>query len=140
VLEQCFAPLAGVGELILRLTIALAFWPHGREKLKGPAGFGGFLAKLGVPAPVVTAWMVALLESVGAGFLVLGLATRLVALGLVVDMFVAIVAVRIGRAKAPFASTPQVQGWEFEFVLMGAAIALFFIGAGRFSIDALLGL
>ncbi len=84
--------------------------------------------------------MVALLESVGAGFLVLGLATHLVALGLVVDMFVAIVAVRIGRAKAPFASTPQVQGWEFEFVLMGAAIALFFIGAGRFSIDALLGL
>ncbi len=135
-LEQCFAPLAGLGELILRLTIALVFWPHGRQKLKGPAGFGGLLAQLGVPAPVVAAWVVALLGSVGAGFVVLGLATRIVALGLAVDMFVAIVAVRIGRAKAPFASTPQVQGWEFEFALMGGALALVFTGAGRLSIDA----
>jgi uncharacterized membrane protein YphA (DoxX/SURF4 family) len=43
-------------------------------------------------------------------------------------------------AKAPFASTQQVQGWEFEFALMGAALALVFTGAGRLSIDALLGL
>jgi putative oxidoreductase len=138
--EQLFVPLAGVGELILRLTIALVFWPHGWQKLKGPAGFAGFLKQLGVPAPVLAAWVVALLESVGALLLVLGLATRIVALGLAVDMLVAIVSVKIGMAKSPFASTQQVQGWEFEFALMGSALALVFMGAGRLSIDALLGL
>jgi uncharacterized membrane protein YphA (DoxX/SURF4 family) len=93
-----------VGELVLRVTVALVFWPHGRQKLRGPGGFAGFLAQLRVPAPLVTAWLLALLESVGATLLVLGFATRAVALGLAADMLVAIVSVKVGMAKAPFAS------------------------------------
>ena len=58
------------------------------------------------------AWIVALLESVGAVLLILGILTRPIALGLAVDMLVAIVSVRIRMAKAPFASTQQVTGWE----------------------------
>src|SRR6266851_2997062 len=104
------------------------------------AGFAGFLRQLKVPAPLLAAWVVALLESVGAILLILGLATRLVAFGLAIDMLVAIVSVKVGLAKAPFASTQQVQGWEFEFALMGTSLALVFTGAGRVSIDALLGL
>src|SRR5713101_3478419 len=131
-IEHLFAPLAGVGEFVLRLTIGLVFWPHGWQKLKGPAGFAGFLRQLKVPAPLLAAWVVALLESVGAILLILGLATRLVAFGLAIDI------VKVGMAKAPFASTQQVQGWEFEFALMGTSLALVFTGAGRVSIDALL--
>ena len=139
-IEHLFPPLAGVGEFVLRLTIGLVFWPHGWQKLKGPAGFAGFLRQLKVPAPLLAAWVVALLESVGAILLILGLATRLVAFGLAIDMLVAIVSVKVGMAKAPFASTQQAQGWEFEFALMGTSLALVFTGAGRVSIDALLGL
>jgi len=138
--DHAFEPFAPFGILLLRLTLGIAFWPHGWQKLKGPAGFAGFLRQLKVPAPLSAAWVVALLESVGAVLLILGLATRLVAIGLAVDMLVAIVRVRIGLAKAPFASTPQTQGWEYEFVLMGSSLALVFTGAGRLSIDALLGL
>jgi putative oxidoreductase len=119
-IEHLFAPLAGVGEFVLRLTIGLVFWPHGWQKLKGPAGFAGFLRQLKVPAPLLAAWVVALLESVGAILLILGLATRLVAFGLAIDMLVAIVIVK--------------------FALMGTSLALVFTGAGRVSIDALLGL
>lgn len=139
-LEQLFAPLAGVGELILRLALGIVFLPHGLPKLKRPAETAGFLKRIGAPAPSLLAWLVALLESVGAVMLIVGLATRLVALGLAVDMLVAIVTVRIRMSKAPFTSTPQAQGWEFEFALMAAALALVFTGGGRLALDRYLGL
>jgi putative oxidoreductase len=138
VLDQLFAPFAGVAELILRLAVGIVFFAHGRGKLKDPAAFAGFLRQLGVPAPVLNAWLVALLETVGAVLLVLGVATRLLALGLVVDMLVALTQVRIGHA--PFKSGPQGGGWEFEFLLLALTLALVFTGAGRFALDPYLGL
>jgi len=83
---------------------------------------------------------VALLESAGAVLLILGILTRPIALGLAVDMLVAIVSVWIRMAKAPFASTQQVTGREFEFALLGASVALVFTGAGRCGLDRFLGL
>jgi putative oxidoreductase len=139
-LDQLFAPLTGLGELVLRLTVGIVFLPHGWQKMKGPSGFAGFLRQLGVPVPLFFAWTVALLESAGAVLLIPGILTRPIALGLAADMLVAIVSVRIRMAKAPFASTPQVTGWEFEFALLGASMALVFTGAGRCGLDRFLGL
>jgi uncharacterized membrane protein YphA (DoxX/SURF4 family) len=48
-----------------------------------------------VPAPAFFAWIVALLETVGSILLILGLGTRILALGLVINMLVAIFRVRI---------------------------------------------
>jgi uncharacterized membrane protein YphA (DoxX/SURF4 family) len=53
-------------------------------------------------------------------------------------MVVALATVRIG--KAPFTSGPQGAGWELEFLLLAAAVALLFTGAGRFGLDSYLGL
>ncbi len=139
-LARLFAPHAGVGLLVLRLALGLIFIPHGLAKLKNPAELAGLIGKLGLPAPALFAWLVALLESVGAVLLIVGLATRLVALGLVVDMLVAIVAVRMRMMKAPFTSTQQVQGWEFEFGLLAMALTLVFTGAGRLALDRYFGL
>lgn len=58
--------------------------------MKGPAGFAGYLKQMGVPLPLFFAWVVALLEMVGAGLLILGLGTRIIAAGYVIDMVVAI--------------------------------------------------
>lgn len=137
-LDRLFAPYAGVGELILRLALGITFFAHGRGKLKNPAGVAGFFKQIGVPVPLVSAWLVALLETVGAGLLILGVATRVLALGLVIDMLVALAKVRIG--KAPFTSGQQVAGWELEFLLLALALALVFTGAGRFALDPYLGL
>jgi putative oxidoreductase len=139
-LERLLAPYAGVGVLILRLALGIIFVPHGWSKLKNPGELTGLLGKLGLPAPALFAWLVALLESVGAVLLMVGLATRFVALGLAVDMLVAIVTVKIRMVKAPFTSTQQVQGWEFEFALMAMALALVFTGAGRLALDRYVGL
>ena len=136
-LEQVFEPVAGVGELVLRLGLGITFFAHGREKIKNPAGFAGFLRQIHVPMPLLNAWIVALLESVGAVLLIVGIATRLIALGLAVDMLVALVTVRVG--KAPFTSGGQGAGWDFEFILLMAALALAFTGAGRLGLDRYLG-
>ena len=84
---------------------------------------------MGVPFPGLTGPFIALLEFFGGIALVLGLLTRLIALGLVFDMLGAIVMVKL---KGGFS------GYELEFLLLGSSLALALIGAGRLSVDALL--
>jgi uncharacterized membrane protein YphA (DoxX/SURF4 family) len=54
-------------------------------------------------------------------------------------MFMAIRLARIGMAKSPFAGGGAI-GWEFEFALLVGAAALIFVGAGAYSLDAMIGL
>ena len=136
--DKLFAPYVGLGELILRVALGITFLAHGRGKLKDPAAFAGFLKQLRVPAPLVNAWVVALLETVGAVLLILGLAVRVLAVGLAIDMVVALATVRIGKSR--FTSGPQSGGWELEFLLMAVALALVFTGGGQFALDAYVGL
>jgi putative oxidoreductase len=138
VLDNLFAPYAGVGLFVLRLGLGITFFAHGREKIKNPAGFAGFLRQIHVPMPLLNAWIVALLETVGALLLIVGIATRLIALALAIDMLVALATVRIG--KAPFTSGGKGAGWDFEFFLLMGSLALVFTGAGRIGLDRYLGL
>lgn len=125
-LADIFAPVSDWGLLILRVALGIIFLAHGWPKLnpnspmKGTAGVTGFLTQLKIPAPAFFAWIVALLETVGALLLILGPFTRLIALGLAIDMLVAIQLVRRGMGKAPFMD-PKGIGWEFEFALRWAA-------------------
>jgi len=144
-LESIFAPYSSIGLLILRLAVGIIMIAHGWPKLnpngpmKGPAGFGGFLKQMGVPSPIFFAWVVALLETVGSVLLILGLGTRVLALGFAIDMVFAILLARIRMGKAPFAGGGGI-GWEFEFILGAGALALLFTGAGSLGLDRLFGL
>ncbi len=143
-LEHFFSPISDWGPLILRLALGVTFPFHGWLKLnpkgtvKGPAGFAGWLKQMGVPLPLFFAWVVVLLETVGAALLILGLGTRIVAAGIAIDMFVAIWLVKRRMQKAAFMD--QKGGWEFEFALLAQALALVFTGAGRIGLDRLVGL
>lgn len=143
-LEALFAPVTDWGLLVLRLGLASVFMVHGWAKLNpkgpigGPAGFIGFLKQLGVPWPAFFGWLVVLLETAGAVLLVLGLGTRLLAAGLVVDMLVAITRVKRGMAQTAFMDPKG--GWEFEFALLVQALALVFTGAGGLALDPIVGL
>ena len=144
-LENIFSPVSDWGLLILRLVLGIVMIAHGWPKLnpngptKGPAGFGGFLKQMGVPLPTFFGWVVVLLETVGAVLLILGLGTRVLAVGYVIDMIVATVLVRIRMSKSPFAGGQGI-GWEFEFALGAIALALLFTGAGGIALDPLVGL
>jgi len=141
--ENLFAPYSDWGLLILRIGIALIFFSHGWPKLnphsdmKGISGVAGFFQQMNIPFQRLSAWIVALLETVGAIALALGLVTRLLGLAFAFDMFVAITKAKIGMMKVPFSGQ---NGWDFEFALLSAGLALMFTGAGDVSLDALFGI
>ena len=120
-----------LGLAVLRVATAAVFINHGRQKLfvYGFAGVTGAFTQMGVPFPGVTGPFIALLEFFGGMALVIGFLTRLVALGFVFDMLVAILLVQLKRGFS---------GYELEFLLLVSSVALFLMGAGRFSVDALL--
>lgn len=144
-LESIFSPVSDWGLLILRVALGITFPFHGWLKInpngpvKGPAGFAAGLKQMGVPLPLFFAWIVVLLETAGAGLLILGLGTRILAAGLAIDMLMAIWLVKRRMMKAAFMDQ-KGQGWEFEFALMAQALALVFTGAGSISLDRNLGL
>ena len=143
-LEAVFAPYSDLGPLILRIGMGIIFLVHGWPKLnpnspmKGPAGFGGFLKQMGIPLPTFFAWVVVLLETVGALLLILGLGVRILALAFAIDMLVAILA-KMRVMKVDF-TAQQATGWEFDFILLAGSLALLFTGAGSLSLDAVIGL
>ena len=120
-----------LGLAALRLAVATIFIRHGAQKLfvYGFAGVTGAFTQMGVPFPGLTGPFIALLEFFGGIALVMGLLTRLVALGFVFDMLGAILLVQLKRGFS---------GFELEFLLLASSLALALVGAGRFSVDALL--
>ena len=86
--------LAGLGPLSLRLYLAFPFYLAGAEKLSAIENTASwFEHSLGLPFPLLMAYLAALTEYIGAILLTIGLATRLICIPLMVTMLVAIFAV-----------------------------------------------
>jgi len=114
---------------LLRLLIGFAFIFYGYQKLfvNGPDGVAGFFASINIPAPLISAWIVSILEFFGGIALVVGVFTRVTSALLT---FVMIVAIWYAKRGEGF---PE---WALEYVLAGVALALAIAGAGALSIDA----
>lgn len=121
--------------LILRVALATVFIAHGGQKLfvMGLAGVTAGFTQMGVPMPAVTAPLVALVEFGGGIALVLGLLTRLAALGIAIDMLGAMFLVHLKNGF--FLPT----GYEFALLLCLLAVVLIVTGAGSYSLDARIG-
>jgi putative oxidoreductase len=82
--------LAFLAPLITRLVMGQVFYQTGSGKIENFANTVSFFTELGIPLPEANAFFVSRLEFWGGLLLLVGLATRLVALGLASTMVVAL--------------------------------------------------
>ncbi|WP_327673917.1 MULTISPECIES: DoxX family protein [unclassified Streptomyces] len=139
------APLHGLrsaGPCVTRVACGAVMAVHGVDKLvHGPDGFGAFLASLDVPAPSAVGWAVALGESLGGLFLVVGLLSRLTALLLSVHLCVALALVNTDTGFiTPQQGAASGAGAEFPLVLIAGFLAVALSGPGPVALDRVLGI
>ena len=134
--------LGWLPNLLLRLTIGFMFFSGAVAKLGDLGKFTAMFVSLGIPAAQVLAPVTAVVELVGGAALMLGLGTRLVSLVLAGDMVGALIT-DIGPNLAQ--KYPAL--WDFfsnlfytpEWLLVGLLLWLLCVGAGKASLDAVVG-
>jgi len=132
------AAFAFLPPLITRIALGHAFFLTGRGKLASFETFVSFLADQAIPRPELNAHVVARLEYYGGILLVLGLLTRLVALGLAGTMAVALLTER-GQFFESWRFTGDIGPTDISsFVFLVLLTWLVVYGPGIVSLDALL--
>ncbi len=146
-----------LGLLVLRIFLGFIMIVHGVPKLAGPARqqMRSGMSQLGIPGALFD--LVGLLEFVGGVALILGVLTRVAALLFALEMVgtIALYVGKLGRFTPPPEVLQQmvansrrimrgfvsgVGGWEFDLLILGAALLLLTAGAGALSLDALLNI
>lgn len=124
----------------LRVVMGVVFFAHGAQKMLGWfGGYGfhgtmGFFEHLGMPAPV--AFLIICTEFFGGLGLIVGLLTRIAALGIGVEMIGAIFLVHLQNGFfMNWAGTQKGEGFEYHLLAIASAAALLLRGAGSFSLD-----
>jgi putative oxidoreductase len=134
--------------LPLRLSLGISFIYHGYPKLvtgEGHQGFAGMLTNIGVPAPGIMAWVVAIVEVVGGLALIIGAFVAIASLLLLIDMVVALIKVHLAagftfiniKGMGPNGPMFGMPGYEVNLLFIAGLLALILAGAGQLSVDGL---
>ena len=117
--------------LLLRLTLGVLFLAHAGLKIFvfTPAGTAGFFQSIGLPAAL--AYVTIVWEVAGGLALILGLWSRLAAIGMVPVLLGALVTVHLGNGF--FFSNPN-GGWEYLAFWIAALVALALTGDGALAL------
>ena len=129
-----FDGLQDVGLLILRIFIGWIFIYHGWPKVIGGKKMA---ADMGKPQMGWFMIFLGIAETLGGLAAIAGFLTQPANIGFILVMLGAI-GLKAFQMKVPFSSHDK-GGWEFDFIILGAAIALVLLGAGNYSVDALIG-
>ena len=134
-LAKLFGESWGWALLLGRLILGVIFFAHGYQKFFeiGVENVAGFFQGVGIPAPLLFAWVVSLVEFFGGIALILGIFTRWAALGFAIVMLVAIFTVKlpVGLIAPP----EKGAGYELDLALLGLALMLLLAGPGPLSLE-----
>lgn len=129
-----------VGIFVLRLVVGGLLAGHGAQKLfgwfggYGLKGTGGFMESIGLKPGVAMAALAGISEFAGGLLLVAGFLVPVAALLIAAAMLVAIV--KVHGANGPWS---EKGGYEYNLVLIAAAVALALVGPGAISIANAIG-
>ena len=151
IFRQILATHAPCSTILIRLIVGGTFLSEGIQKFLFADALGvGRFVKIGIPYPEVMAPFVGVFEIVCGALLILGLLTRLAAIPMIVNISVAILSTKIpillGHGFWMF-NLPKANSYGFwsmmheartDFAMLLGGIFLLIVGAGCFSIDALL--
>lgn len=133
-----FLRAANSGQSFLLLAIRLywgwQFWQSGAGKLSDISKVVSYFTDLGIPAPSLNAYFISVLEYGGGILLALGLASRLIALPLTIDMIVAFV-VGDREALGSIISNPDKFYAAAPYTFLLASLIILLFGPGWFSLD-----
>ncbi|ADG12059.1 DoxX family protein [Caulobacter segnis] len=116
-----------------RILIGGLFLMSGLSKLAAPGATQGYIASVGLPAPVVAFAVAAAVETLGGALLIAGVRTRLVAIGLA--GFTLATAVIFHNN---FADQNQMIHFMKNIAIVGGLLQVVAFGGGKFAVDALL--
>ncbi len=128
----------------MRAALGVIFFAHGAQKLLGWFGGPGYSATIGMfthalGIPEVFAVIAILTEFIGGILLFLGLFTRIPAIGIAIDMLVALFLVHLPNGFfMNWSGTKHGEGFEFHILAICMAAAIAVRGAGAWSFDRLL--
>lgn len=124
--------------LAVRLYWGWQFFQTGQGKLSDISKVVDYFTTLGIPAPSLNAHFIALLETTGGILLILGLASRIIAVPLVVNMLVAYITADREALGSIFSEPEKFYG-AAPYTFLFAALLILIFGPGRFSLDTLIG-
>lgn len=126
---------------IVRLVLGVVFFAHGAQKMLGWFGgygfhgtMGFFTQQMGIPAPL--AFLAICAEFFGGLGLLVGLLARIAALGIIVNMLVAIATVHhVNGFFMNWTGQQKGEGFEFHLLAIALAVVILIKGSGAMSID-----
>ena len=144
-LEKLYRWLIAIGNalrspllLIIRLYWGWEFFLTGKGKLVDLSKPTEYFASLGIPLPHFSAILAACTECFGGLLLLVGLASRLITIPMMILLVIAYLTADIEATRAIFNDPDKfLSAAEFQFLF--AVVIVFVFGPGIFSVDALIG-
>ncbi|EQA37357.1 DoxX family protein [Leptospira inadai serovar Lyme str. 10] len=131
-----------ITSFILRIVLAVVFFPHGAQKVLGWFGGHGFSGTLGLftaqGTPTLFVLLLLAAEFLGPIGLALGLFTRIAAAGIAVAMTVALLVHIPHGFFINWAGNQQGEGIEFHLLAIAISIVLLIKGSGWASVDGII--
>jgi len=127
-------------QLLIRVALGVVMFPHGAQKAFGWFGGAGYaktiqaFAGMGFPAWSTVALMAT--ETLGAVLLIIGLLTRIWALGIGIAMTICMFMNHVQHGFfMNWFGQQQGEGFEFHILVLGIVLALIVRGGGLLSAD-----